>query len=156
MNDPEDYAGGMSEMIADDSNTPYRALAPLSQRKTTEIKLRAPGGVSEAEMAAKFGFSQPIAMMFKMTQKMYGYMKDGNIQTDVEHAALDGANRLNDIVLDAPCLNREGRYAYEEARAQDWLKSVKKLEEVDDAARRVVGGQRIHAPGPDRRRPGGL
>ena len=85
MMDPEDYKGGVEEMINDTSGDPYDGLIPLGQRKTTEIKVKAGDSATEADLALKFGYSQPIALLFKMTQKMYGYMRDANITDPLEH-----------------------------------------------------------------------
>ena len=121
MRDPEDYDGGVEEMIADKESDPYDDLIPLGQRKSTEIKLRGGDGASEAEMAQKFGYSMPIALLFRMTQKMYGYMRDGNISDPLEVAAVKGANSLNDVIFDAECLNRQGRYDEEKESSRQWL-----------------------------------
>ena len=130
---PEDYEGGVEEMIGDKESDPYIDLIPLGQRKSTEIKLRGGDGASEAEMAQKFGYSMPIALLFRMTQKMYGYMRDGNISDPLEVAAVKGANSLNDVIFDAECLNRQGRYDEEKERSRQWLALANQEKKDDDS-----------------------
>ena len=119
---PEDYPGGVKEMVEGASSDPYEDLIPLASRKTTEIKVRAGDGANEAEMAAKFGYSMPIAKMLRRTETLYGYIRDANIEDPVELVAIRRANGLCDVIFDADCLNRQGRYDEEEERAQQWMK----------------------------------
>ena len=103
-------------------------------------------------MAQKFGYSMPIALLFRMTQKMYGYMRDGNISDPLEVAAVKGANSLNDVIFDAECLNRQGRYDEEKARSQQWLTLANQEKQDDDSPdidlllKTMVRGRRLHAP----------
>ncbi len=142
MRDPEDYPGGVGEMIADTPSDPYAELVPLAQRDTTEIKLRSGDGATEAEMAAKFGYSMPIAKLLRRTETLYGYIRDANIVHPIDLVAARGSNALNDVIFDADCLNRQGRYDEEEERARQWLRLVETSKhddeslEIDDLLRR--------------------
>ena len=122
--DPQDYEGGVEEMIEKKAADRYNALVPLKERKTTEVKVRSGDGQTEAELAMKFGYSRPIIELVNMTHKMYGYTRDANITEPLELAALKGINSLNDVILDAECLNRQGRYDEEELRAREWQRII--------------------------------
>ena len=128
---PEDYQNGVQGMIDDGPLDEYEPLRPLADRRTTsEIKIKSGGTDNEAEMIRKFHISIPIIQLFRVTQKLYGFVQNSNVKTDLEASALDGAISLNDFLLDAPCLNREGRWQYEESRAQEWLKRVESTDEA--------------------------
>ena len=122
MKMPEDYANGVQGLIED--SEAYPDLTPLQQRRTTEVKLKSPNGDDDAALALKYGYSKPIAQVSQMTQKMYGYLRDGNVQSHLEQSAVNGTNALHDLIIDAPCLNRQGRYDEEEERAKQWLKLI--------------------------------
>ena len=120
MKTPQDYTNGVQEMIEDGLSDPYPELTPLAMRKTTDITLKSGTGDDEAGMALKYGFSQPITQHSRLTQKLYGYGRDANLQGHLEQSAVRGAHALNDLIFDAPCLNRQGRYDEEEKQAKDW------------------------------------
>ena len=128
MTTPDDFEGGPAAMIADmakpENREKYGPLPPLGQRGPTSVKLSRSQGDDEAAMAMKFGYSQPIAQVSKLSQKMYGYMRDGNIKDDDEKTAVRGSNAINDLILMAPCVTRQERYDEEEMRAQQWIKLI--------------------------------
>ena len=128
MTTPDDFDGGPAAMTADmakaENREKYGPLPPLGQRGSTSVKLSRPQGEDEAAMAMKFGYSQPIAQVSKLSQKMYGYMRDGNIKDDDEKTAIRGSNAINDLILMAPCVTRQERYDEEEMRAQQWIKLI--------------------------------
>ena len=136
MKTPEDYQNGVQGMIDDDMlSDPYEDLVPLGQRRTTEVNLRS-GGADDATLALKYGYSQPITQISRLTQKLYGYMRDANVSDHLEQSATKGANALNDLIFDAPCVNRQERYDEEEERAKQWLRLIstnpKTSDEDDD------------------------
>lgn len=110
MTMPEDFTNGVKEMIeggAAPSSDPYDSLVPLGQRKVSEIKLNAGGGgKSEAELYAELGYSRPIAQVSNLTRKLYGFMRDGNVESHLERSAVKAAMSLHDFIFDAPCVNR--------------------------------------------------
>ena len=122
---PEDYAGGIGEMLAKPPPAnAYEELADLQDRKGTEVKVSAPAGGDEATMALKYGYSQPINQVSRVPQKTFGYMVDGNITDPFEQAAVRGSNAIFSLFFDAPCVNRQGRYAEEEALAERYQKQM--------------------------------
>ena len=125
---PDDFEGGPAAMIADmakpENREKYGPLPPLGQRGPTSVKLSRSQGDDEEAMARKWGYSQPIAQVSKLSQKMYGYMRDGNIKDDDEKTAVRGSNAINDLILMAPCVTRQERYDEEEMRAQQWIKLI--------------------------------
>ncbi len=129
MTTPDDFEGGPAGMIAAMAEKPdqYTPLTPLAQRGSTSVKLSRPQGDDEAAMAMKFGYSMPIAQVSKLSQKMYGYMRDGNIADDDEKVAIRGSNAINDLILMAACVTRQERYDEEEMRAQQWIKLIPKV-----------------------------
>ena len=136
---PEDFPGGVKEMISSNGKggDPYEDLVPLAKRRTTEIKLKSGGGADEAEMAMKYGYSQPITQVSRLAQKMYGYQRDANLTSHLERIAVKGTNALNDFILAAPCANRDGRFADEALRIEQWEKvlvgeTVGATDEEDD------------------------
>ena len=126
MRDPQDY-DSVGAFMKDDS-AEYPALTPLAQRTTSEVRIKSPDGEKEDNR-----FSAPIAAISRMTQKLYGYMRDGNIEGHLEQTAVKGTNSLHDLLFDAPCVNRQGRYDEEEKRAQQWLSIVKSSPEREGA-----------------------
>lgn len=121
---PEDYEDGIVGLLNDKSDE-YEPLKPLGQRGSTEINLKTGNNqMSEAELALKFGYSQPIAKLSERTETMYGYIRDGNLEHDIELSALTGTNVLNDMVMNAECLNRKARYQEEERIAQECLREM--------------------------------
>ena len=127
---PEDFEGGLAEMISDGGE--YDALRPLGQRRTTEIKLKPGEGEDEASLAMKFGYSAPIMQISKLSQKLYGFFRDAKILGHLEQSAAKGTNSLNDMILDAACVNREGRYQKEEEQAREWQKIMSDSPAADD------------------------
>lgn len=121
---PEHYENGAQDFISSELSDPYADLVPLGQRKPSEIKLKSADGASEAELAAKFGFSQPITQVSQLARKFYGYERDGNVDTLLGQNAVKGTNALTDFILNAPCVNRQGRYDEEDVRAKQWLKEI--------------------------------
>ena len=125
MPTPDDFSGPAG-MIADIGENPdiYEPLLPLAQRGPTSVKLSRPQGDDEMALALRFGYSQPITQISKLAQKVYGYMRDGNVTELDEKAAIMGSNALNDLIMDAPCVTRQERYDDEEERAKTWLGQV--------------------------------
>lgn len=123
--DPEDYEGGIAEAVRDFDTESYEDLPPLGQRRSSEIKFRPPQAESEAELAAKFGFSQPIMRLFSRTDSIYGYIRDGSVTDELHLSALNAINTLNDLVMSAECLNRQGRYEEEERNAERFQNAMK-------------------------------
>lgn len=122
---PQDYEGGVQEFLEDGKDGGgYEDLPPLSERKTSEIRVRAGEGEANAAALAKYQYSRPIAEVSALAQKLYGYERDGNLKTHLQQSAVKGANSLNDLILDAPCVNRQGRFDEEEARAKQWNKLI--------------------------------
>ena len=124
---PQDYGNGVAEMIEDAKKGGdfYEALTPLGQRVTSEVRIKTKGDGDELnELYAKFGYSMPIAQIQRLTEKLYGYERDANLDQHLEQSAVMGANALNDLILDAPCVNRELRFAVEEGRAKEWMKII--------------------------------
>ena len=134
MTMPEDFTNGVKEMIeggAAPSSDPYDSLVPLGQRKVSEIKLNAGGGgKSEAELYAELGYSRPIAQVSNLTRKLYGFMRDGNVESHLERSAVKAAMSLHDFIFDAPCVNRGGRFEEDEGRAREWLRLIEQNPET--------------------------
>ena len=145
MKMPEDYENGVQGMI--DDTKPYPELTPLAQRSATEVKLKTNNGVSDEELYKQYSFSAGIMQVANITKKLYGFMRDGNVQDRLEQIAIRSTNALNDLIMDAPCLNRDGRYAVEEKKAQQWLKLIEQ-----DIQRPVVNDAGEEEPAPDHRR----
>ena len=114
----------IADMAKPENREKYGPLPPLGQRGPTSVKLSRSQGDDEEAMARKWGYSQPIAQVSKLSQKMYGYMRDGNIKDDDEKTAVRGSNAINDLILMAPCVTRQERYDEEEMRAQQWIKLI--------------------------------
>ena len=127
---PDDYEDGPAGMIAAMSEADqnkaksYRGLLPLSQRGSTSVKLSRAQGDDEAQLALRFGYSQPIAQISQLSKKQYGYMRDGHVTDPDEKAAILGSNAINDLILMAPCVTRQERYDEEEKRAQGWINLI--------------------------------
>ena len=126
MRMPEDYQNGVQGMIEDKDglSDPYADLTPLVRRQTTEVKLKTADGEGDAALALKYGYSQPITQVSRLTQKLYGYERDANVQGHLAQSAVKGTNALNDLIFDAPCVNRQGRWDEEEGRAKQWMKLI--------------------------------
>ena len=120
---PEDFEGGIAEMI--EKGDGYAPLRDLQKRQPTEIRLKSGGEDDEAALALKYGYSAPISQISRMTQKFYGYVRDGNLPGPLEQSSVRGAHSLNDLMFDAPCVNRDGRYKEEEARIKDMMPLLK-------------------------------
>ena len=118
-------------MIEDTSSDAYEPLKALADRRMTEVKLKTGKG-DDKDFADHF--SAPIAQISRLSQKFYGYMRDCNVESFIEKSAVMGSNSLNDLIMDAPCVNREGRYREEEGRAKEWLRI---LEEREDSAEQL-------------------
>lgn len=88
---------------------------------------------SELAMAAKYGYSMPIALIAKMMQKFYGYQRDGNVTEPLVQIAVKGTNALNDLIMQAPCVNRQGRWEEEEQQVKRWQRQIDKsgLDRID-------------------------
>ncbi len=121
---PDKYGGGIAEMIEKGTSDGYDPLRPLAKRQPTEIKLKSGDGDDEAALALKYGYSAPINQVSRLTQKLYGYVRDGNLHGPLEQSSVRGAHSLNDLLFDAPCVNREGRYQEEEGRAKQWMRLI--------------------------------
>ena len=126
MTTPDDFENGPAGMMSAMAENPdlYKPLRPLGERGSTSVKMSRPQGDDEAAMAMKFGYSMPIAQVSKLSQKIYGYMRDGNIKLDDEKVAIRGSNAINDLIMMAPCVTRQERYDEEELRAQQWIKLI--------------------------------
>ena len=138
---PEDYEDGVQGMM-DDKDNPYEELVPLAQRRITGVKLRSGDGMDEAELALKYGYSMPITELSRSTKKLYGYIRDANLTDPLERNALRGANALNDLIMTAPCLNREKRREEEERLAAHWQAEM-------DRAAGVLDGDKAEDAGKD-------
>ena len=122
MRDPEDFPGGVGEMIDQWKPEEYEDLKPLPKRTTSHVSIRGGGDEDmEAKLYKELGYSAPIALYTRLVSKMYGFMRDGNLETHLEQTAVRQMNALNDIIMSAPCVNRQGRYEEEERRAQHWI-----------------------------------
>ena len=122
--DPFDNPTALDEDMKKNPGS-YPELTSLGNRGSTTVRLQRDTGDTEAEMMARYGFSQPIAQISKLTQKPYGYQRDGNITDNLERLAILGSNELSDLILGAPCVNRRARFDAEEERAQQWLRIIK-------------------------------
>ena len=131
--DFEDYEGGVGQMIAEAQPAEYPDLAPLAQRRTSEIRLKG-GGKENDDQNTRY--SETIVLLYRQTHKLYGYMRDGNVTDELELAAITGANALADMFFNAPAVNREERYQAEERRAQQWMASVRSIERVEELLHR--------------------
>ena len=129
---PEEFEGGIAEMVAKAASKPYKSLAPLDERGSTTVRIKAPSSESEAELHQKFGFSAIIRLMFMRTNSIYGYIRDARIDDDLELTAVTGANALNDLLMGAECLNRKGRYQEEEVEALKWKKEMRNSHKDDE------------------------
>ena len=133
--DPQDYEGGVGEMIGSKSDE-YPDLTKMKQRRTTDVTLKGADGDSDAEMFQKFGYSQPITQISRLTQKASGYMRDGNLPGELEQSAIRQMNSLHQLLLKAECVNREERYDREERNAKRWMRIIESsrpmLEEKED------------------------
>ena len=118
---PEDFPGGVAEMIGKGTSEGYDPLRPLAKRTPTEIKLKSGEGDDEATLALKYGYSAPINQHSRLTQKIYGYVRDGNLEGPLEQSSVRGAHSLNDLIFDAPCVNRDARYQEEERRIKELM-----------------------------------
>ena len=120
---PEDFENGIAEMI--EKGDGYPPLRDLQKRQPTEIRLKSGGEDDEVALAMKFSYSAIINQYSKITQKFYGYVRDGNLAGPLEQSSVRGAHSLNDLIFDAPCVNRDGRFEEEEARIKDLLPLIK-------------------------------
>ena len=131
---PEDYENGVAEFMQEQSNGSYPHLRPLGERGMSVVNLRSGDGKSDDELEKDRGFSSLLMLIFRQTQTMYGYLRDGKIEDEHEVIALRRANNLNDFIFDAECLNREARWDEEEERAKRWQAQFgatsEKLEEL--------------------------
>ena len=126
MTMPEDFENGVKGLMDQVAqNYDDVVLRPLGERQTSAIKLQAGDGEGDAAMALKYGYSAPITQHARISKKLYGYMRDSNVSDPLQQAAIRGSNALSDFFFDAPCVNREGRYAIEESRAGQWLSLMK-------------------------------
>ena len=138
MTMPEDYPGGVGEMLQRNGAEAYNDLVPLDRRQMSAIKVNTKGGSDsdfEESLARKYGWSAPMAGLSQLARKRYGYLRDCNVTDPVAQSAIRGSNELNDFFSDAPCVNRQGRFDEEEKRAQEWSKlaAVSKADKDDDA-----------------------
>ncbi len=123
MNLPNDYEGGVKEFYEDvnaktreyDSDGPVLLLG-----KEPDFKLKSGGEDNEAAMALKYGYSQPLAQLSRLSQKLIAFMRDGNITDPLTQRAVLGALALFDLIFDSPCVNRQGRFEEEDLRITHW------------------------------------
>ena len=102
----------------------YEELKPLGERRLTGVWLRRGTGSTEEERYYEFASSTPIAQISKLRQKPYGYQRDAQVTNLLEKSAVLGLHALGDMVLDAPCVNRKGRYDAEEEGAGRCLQLI--------------------------------
>ena len=130
---PSEMEGGAKEMLerakeaVRNGQKPegYPDLPDLSERGSTEI--RAMGGGSndaELEMLKNFSFSAPIAKKAEQENKLYGFMLSAKVVDLLQRRAIMSTNLINDLLMDAPCLNREDRMEYERKRGRYWKASM--------------------------------
>lgn len=122
---PEDFEGGMEEMLNTEVPDSYEALRKLSDRQSTAVKLQGGGNEdSEAAIALKYGYSQPITQVSRLAQKLWGFMRDASVTEPVARSAVKGTNALANMLLAAPCLNRQGRWDEQEEKAKEWQRLI--------------------------------
>ena len=142
---PSEMEGGAKEMYEKaktavrngEKPDGYPDLPPLTERGSTEIRVKgSAGGDSEQEMLKNFAFSAPIAKKAEQENKLYGFMLSANVVDLLQRRAIMATNLINDLLMDAPCLNREDRMDYERKRARYWRSSMEHAptpgEEVPD------------------------
>lgn len=124
---PEEFEGGIKEMLEETDLTtePYAGLEDLADRGSTAIKIKGGGeGEGESALALKYGYSQPISQISRMTEKLYGFARDAKVESHLEKTAIMGVFALNDLLFDAACVNRQARYEDAEADASRWEKLI--------------------------------
>lgn len=122
---PQDFEGGVQDMLDAWQPDTYEELTPLAQRGNTEIKVKSgDGGDSDAAMALKYGYSAPITQISRLAQKLYGFMRDASVEDPIARSAIKGTNALNNFLMGAPCLNRQGRWDAEEEQATRWQRLI--------------------------------
>ena len=122
MTMPEDFEDGVKGLLEKAKDNGYGPLPPLDQRKPTTISLKVPGGeAADRADLIKDTYSWPIAQLARLTEKLYSYQRDADVDDPLEAAAIQGAHELNDFLMDAPALNRQGRFDEQEEQAQRWM-----------------------------------
>ena len=122
--DPTDH-GGPAGLMREMAKQPqkYGGIRPLPERgKGSETKITGRND-SEliSEMYRQMGYSKPIADMSEMTRKYLGFLRDGNVESLDERAAIDGALAIHEMIINSECGLRKMRYEAEEDAAKGFL-----------------------------------
>ena len=109
-------------MEEDVENNPeaYADVSGLGFRGSSAVQLKKDGGETDQELYRKYGFSMAQAQLAGMTKKLGGYLRDAHVTDNLERQSILGSTALFDLFLNAPCVNRQGRYDYEDERARHW------------------------------------
>ena len=118
---PPNALDSATALLDDMENNPdaYPDIEPLPKRGSTAVQLRRDGATDE-ELYRKYSYSRVLAQLSEHTKKPFGYQRDAHVVDPEEKLAVLGSHALADLFLDADCVNREGRWRTEEARARQW------------------------------------
>ena len=91
----------------------YPPLPPFAARGSTAVKITAGPGMGEgdAEAFQKYSYSAIIAKIAKSATTLVGSLRDGNVGDPLLRRAITDAHILGFILMNMPCVNRDGREA---------------------------------------------
>lgn len=129
---PEDFESMEEFMDAEaPPGDPYSDLSGLGERKMGVKIAQKSEELGVAELS-RMAYSAPIAELSKRSTKLFGYARDGNIEDPFVQQAVKATHSLTAWILDAPCVNRAGRFAVEQLEFNKWAKQMEPRKEGDD------------------------
>lgn len=129
---PEDF-GSVGEFLdapAPDGD-PYADLTLLGARQMG-VKISKKSEEAGLAELSKLQYSAPIAQLSKQSTKLYGYARDANITDPFVQQAVKATHSLAAFILNAPCVNRAGRFADEQKEFEKWRKQMEPRKEGDE------------------------
>lgn len=123
VSDPTEHGGpaGLMKAMQKDPQK-YGGIKPLPERgKGSETKIAGRNDVDLDAIYRQMGYSKPIADMSEMSRKYLGFLRDGNVESLDEKAAIDGALAIHEMIINSECGLRKMRYEAEEEAAQGFL-----------------------------------
>ena len=120
MNDhaPTDYDEEIVVLREAEEATGRPRLDPLDAGT-----IRIAGGDGDVDPGQKYGYSAIVGREIAATRKVYGWIRNVHLSPE-QVVVAEGLMELFRMEWMAPCANRDGRFAKEEAKAQGWIKML--------------------------------
>ena len=129
---PDDFGSVREFMDAPaPAGDPYSDLSTLGDRQMG-VKISKKSEEAGLAELSKLQYSAPIAQLSKQSTKLYAYSRDANITDPFVQQAVKATHSLTAFILNAPCVNRAGRFADEQMEFDKWRKQMEPRKEGDD------------------------